>query len=183
MTQDRGYLAQLLALAAMVGVILAPPEVFGSGRMLLVVCSTFALLILMLDGKIPSRFLLSGLAGTVFLMWHAFWISIDVYRSLEFSEILWSYYCLFGVCYYTSDHFRTRIAVTLVLLSVVVSGYGIYEFVWTDISFSLSISADTNEIIRTPVLETTARPRIMSTFAMPGTAMGVSAHGTPHSTR
>ena len=172
MNQDRGRTAQLLALSAMAGVILAPPEVFGSGRMLLVLCSTFALLILMLDGKIPSHFLWSGVAGTVFLVWHALWISIDAYRSVEFFEILWSYYCLFGVFYYTSQESRVRVAVAIVLLSVVVSTYGIYEFVWGNTSYTLSISADTNEIIRTPILDATSRPRIMSTFAMPGTLWG-----------
>ena len=96
MTEDRGKIAQLLGLAAMAGAILAPPEVFGSGRMILILGSTFALLILSLDGKISSRFLWIGVGGTLFLVWHSFWISIDVYRSLEFSEILWSYYCLFG---------------------------------------------------------------------------------------
>ena len=176
MTQNRGATAQLLGLAAMVWVILAPPEVFGSGRMILVLCSTFALLILMLDGKIPSRFLWSGVAGTLFLVWHAFWISIDVYRSLEFCEILWSYYGLFGVFYYTApesvNESRVRMAITLVLLSVVVSGYGIYEFMWGNTSYILSISADTSEIIRTPILDATASPRIMATFAMPGTLWG-----------
>ena len=172
MTQDRGTIAQVLGLTAMVGVILAPPEVFGSGRMILTVCSTFALLILMLDGKIPSRFLWSGVAGTVFLLWHAFWISIDVYRSLEFYEILWSYYCLFGVFYYTSQDSRGRVAITLVLLSVAVSSYGIYAFMWGGTSYILSISAETSEIIRTPVLDASSRPRIMATFAMPGTLWG-----------
>ena len=172
MTGDRGKIAQLLGLAAMAGAILAPPEVFGSGRMILVLGSTFALLILSLDGKIPSRFLWIGVGGTLFLVWHAFWISIDVYRSLEFSEILWSYFCLFGVFYYTSGESRFRIALTLVLLSTIVSGYGIYEFMWGNTSYTLSISADTSEIIRTPILDSTARPRVMSTFAMPGTLWG-----------
>ena len=176
MTENKGTIAQMLALAAMTGVILAPPEVFGSGRMILVLCSTFALLILMLDGKIPSRFLWSGVAGTLFLVWHAFWISIDVYRSLEFSQILWAYYCLFGTFYYTAQESgqesRVRMGVTLVLLSVAVSGYGIYEFLWGNTSYVLSISADTGEIIRTPILDATASPRIMATFAMPGTLWG-----------
>ncbi len=172
MTENRGTMAQMLALTAMAGVILAPPEVFGSGRMILVLCSTFALLILMLDEKISFRFLWGGVVGTLFLVWHAFWISIDVYRSLEFYEILWSYYCLFGVFYYGSRNSRGRVALTLVLLSVAVSSYGIYEFLWGSTSYILSISAETSEIIRTPVLDATSRPRIMATFAMPGTLWG-----------
>ncbi len=176
MTHNWQKITQLLALAAMVGAVVAPPEVAGSGRMILVLCSTFALLILMLDGKIPSRYLWSGGLGSAFLVWHAFWVSIDVYRSLEFYEILWSYYCLFGVFYYTSresgPESRVRVVVTLVLLSVVISGYGIYEFIGGNTSYSLSISPDTGEIVRTPILDAMSVPRIMSTFAMPGTLWG-----------
>ena len=172
MSTNKEKIAQLLALTALIGVILAPPEVFGSGRMILILASTFAFLILVLEGRIPSGFLWAGLGGTALLLWHSIWISIDVYRSLEFLEILWAYYCLFGVFFYSHREYRYWTAATLILLSVAVSGYGVYEFFWGSSGYSLSISADSGEVLRTPLQGDSETVRIISTFAMPGTLWG-----------
>ena len=159
MIQDRTNFAQILSLIALIGVVLTPPEVDGTGRMVLVVASTFALLILALDQRIPGRFLWGGLAGILWLVWHSLLISIDPYRSIEFAEILWCYYCLFGVFYYTPQ--RNRLAPVLLLLSAAVSGYGVYEF----LSASQGLAPGL-------LVEGVASTRIMSTFAMPGTLWG-----------
>ena len=112
--------AQLLALSALAGVILAPPEAFGSGRMILVVGSTFAFLLLILEGQVESRYLRGGLVGMVVLVAHSLWISIDFYRSLEFVGIVWAYYCLFGYLVYSRMNSIHRVAGTLVGLAGVV---------------------------------------------------------------
>ena len=165
--------AQLLALSALAGVILAPPEAFGSGRMILVVASTFSFLILVLEGQVTSRYLMAGLAGVAVLGAHSLWISIDFYRSLEFLGIVWAYYCLFGYLAYSRVNSLHRVAATMVMMAGVVSIYGIYQFFWgIDAMYGLVFYSDAPEPVRVPMLEQLATERIFSTFALPGTLWG-----------
>ncbi len=165
--------AQLLALSALAGVILAPPEAFGSGRMILVVGSTFAFLLLILEGQVESRYLRGGLVGMVVLVAHSLWISIDFYRSLEFVGIVWAYYCLFGYLVYSRMNSLHRVAGTLVALAGVVSIYGIYQFFWgIDAMYGLVFYSGAPEPVRVPMLDQLATGRIFSTFALPGTLWG-----------
>ena len=165
--------AQLLALSALAGVILAPPEAFGSGRMILVVGSTFAFLLLILEGQVEARYLRGGLVGMVVLVAHSLWISIDFYRSLEFVGIVWAYYCLFGYLVYSRMNSLHRVAGTLVALAGVVSIYGIYQFFWgIDAMYGLVFYSGAPEPVRVPMLDQLATGRIFSTFALPGTLWG-----------
>ena len=166
-------MTQLLALSALAGVILAPPEAFGSGRMILVVASSFSFLILILKGNVPSRYLLAGLGGMVVLGAHSIWISIDPFRSVEFLGIAWAYYCLLGYFVYSRVDSLHRVAATLVGLAGVVSIYGIYQFFWgIDAMYGLVFYSGAPEPVRVPMLDQLATGRIFSTFALPGTLWG-----------
>jgi len=166
-------MTQLLALSALVGVILAPPEAFGSGRMILVVASSFSFLILILKGNVPARYLLAGLGGMVVLGAHSIWVSIDSFRSVECLGIAWAYYCLLGYFVYSRVDSLHRVAATLVGLAGVVSIYGIYQFFWgIDAMYGLVFYSGAPEPVRVPMLDQLATGRIFSTFALPGTLWG-----------
>ena len=77
-----------LALGTLVGVVIMPPEAYGSGGMLLVVGSTFAFLILVAMGEVGSRYLAWGLAGMALLALHTLTLSYDTYRSFQFLATL-----------------------------------------------------------------------------------------------
>ncbi len=165
-------IARLIGLTALVAAVLAPPESFGSGRMILILSSTFAFLILALDGKIPSGFVLAGPATFAFLLCHSIWISQDFYRSLDFLPILWAYYCLLGVFLYSPKELTYWTTVTLVLLSATVSGYGIYEFVWRIDPSGLGEFPNAAEIVGIPILGPSNNASISSVFTTAGSLWG-----------
>jgi len=169
-----------LALATLVAVVIAPPEAYGSGRMFLIVGSTFAFLILSAEGLIPPAYLASGLAGLGLLTAHSIWISADTFRSIEFLVIGWSYYCLFGFFYYSERdlHYSERslgrrVSLLLILLAGIVSAYGIYQYVFgLEQLYNFVFYSGADEAIRTPILNRFTSQRIFSTFALPGTLWG-----------
>ncbi len=165
--------ARLLALGALVVVALAPPEAWGSGRMLLMLASTFALLILVMEARVPASFLIGGGAFWGGLLVHSVIVSADPYRSLDFLTIVWAYYCLFGYFRYSPDKNLKPVALTLVLLAGTVSLYAIYQFVWgLENAYNFVLYSETNEIVRVPILDRLATARVFAWFALPGTLWG-----------
>lgn len=159
-----------LAVATLIAVIVQPPEAYGTGRMLLVVGSTFAFLVNVLGPGVPPRYLAGGLVGMILLIAHSLWISEDVYRSLEFLTLAWSYYCLFGALYFARRDLRTTTAATLVLGGTVVAGYGLYQYFFgLEQLYNFVLYSGAEEAVRVPILGRVASGRVFSTFALPGT--------------
>ena len=170
---DHRKIAQLFVLGALVAVILAPPEAFGSGRMILILASSFAFLILALKGEIPAGFLIAGFAGAAFLAWHTVWISVDFYRSVEFLGLAWAYYCLFGSIVHSPHDSRPQTIALLVVLAAGVSAFAIYQFFWgMEQMYSYVFYSGSSDAVRIPMLERIASARVYSTFALPGTLWG-----------
>ena len=88
-----------LALLSLFFAILLPPEAYPVGRMAIILTSTFAFVIAVLERRVSNAYLLSGVATFPALLVHSLWISVDLNRSLEFLTILWAYYCLLGFFY------------------------------------------------------------------------------------
>ncbi len=170
---DHRKIAQLLVFGALIAVILAPPEAFGSGRMILILASSFAFLILVLKGEVPAGFLIAGFAGAAFLSWHSVWMSVDFYRSVEFLGLAWAYYCLFGSIVYSPYDSRLQTSAVLVVLAAGVSAFAIYQFFWgMEQMYSYVFYSGTSDAVRVPMLERIASARVYSTFALPGTLWG-----------
>ena len=166
-------MAQLFVLGALIAVVLAPPEAFGSGRMILILASSSAFLILVLKGEVPAGFLIAGFAGAAFLAWHSVWISVDFYRSVEFLGLAWAYYCLFGSIVYSPYDSRPQTIAVLVLLAAGVSAFAIYQFFWgMEHMYSYVFYSGSADAVRIPMLERIASARVYSTFALPGTLWG-----------
>ncbi len=162
-----------LAIATLFAVIVQPPEAYGTGRMLLVVGSTFAFLVTALGPGVSSRYLAGGLGGMLLLLAHSVWVSEDVYRSTEFLTLAWSYYCLFGALYFARKDLRTATASTLVLGGTVVAGYGLYQYFFGfEQLYNFVFYSGAEEAVRIPILGRVASGRIFSTFALPGTLWG-----------
>lgn len=165
----KGY----LALAVLVVVGLAPPEAYGSGRMLLVLMATFAFLLAIADGGIPQRYLAGGVLAMLLLIAHSFVFSDDLNRSVEFLGLLWSYYCLFGVFRYSDEDLRFGSCVVLILVAAAVSLYGIYQYLWGFDGLQAFVeTSQAPTAVRAPVLGILASQRVFSTFALPGTLWG-----------
>jgi tetratricopeptide (TPR) repeat protein len=165
--------AGYLAFTALAAAVLAPPEAWGSGRMVLVVGATFAFLVLGLAGAVPARYLIGGVAAGLLLISHSLWLSEDSYRSVEFLGLAWAYYCLFGVFRYVREDIRYRTALVLILLASAVSLYGIYQYFWGfDRLYAIVEGSQAAEAVRIPILGRIASERVFSTFALPGTLWG-----------
>ena len=171
--KEPARISGLMALAALVAVVLAPPEAFGSGRMLLVVLATFAFLILAVEGSVPTRYLTLGAALWGVLLLHSLALSVDPYRSVEFLGLAWAYYCLFGVFRYAPSDLRVRACVVLVVLASAVSLYGLHQYLWGFDNLSdLVLASEAPETSRESILGLLANERVFATFALPGTLWG-----------
>jgi hypothetical protein len=163
----------LLVLSTPVAVALSPPEAFGSGRMLLVVLSTFAFLLLAVEGTIPRRYLSGGAVAMAALLAHSIWLSVDPYRSIEFLGLAWAYYCLFGACRYARNDLARPAAVVLVLTASAVAFHAIYQYLWGFGNLAEIIEASTaSDTFRSGVLGHLSSQRVFATFALPGTLWG-----------
>lgn len=162
-----------LALVSLFFAILMPPEAYPTGKMVVVLSSTFALLALIQDRKVPRSYLLCGIAVFALLLIHSLWLSVDAYRSIEFLTILWAYYCLLGFFVYAGRGSINYVAAAVVALSLIVSGYGIYQFFWgfDQISAQL-LGSPAAQSIKDPALAVLSTGRVFSTLALPGTLWG-----------
>src|SRR5262245_48568800 len=89
-----------LAFAALFFAVLLPPEAYPNGKMAVLVCATFPFFISMTERRIPAKYLLGGLGVFGLLLIHSLLISVDLYRSLDFITVVWTYYCLIGFFLY-----------------------------------------------------------------------------------
>jgi len=171
--KDPQRIAGYLGLGALVAVVLAPPEAYGSGRMLLVVTATFAFLALSVSREIPTLYLGAGAGAAILLVIHSLWLSVDVYRSLEFLGLAWAYYCLFGVFRYSRVDLRYRTSILLVLLASGAALYGIYQYLWGfGKLYEFVAASQATDAVRSPILSQLDSARVFSTFALPGTFWG-----------
>lgn len=162
-----------LALAALFFAVLLPPEAYPDGKLVVLLCSTFAFFASLTERRIAPAYIYGGLTLFAFLILHSVLISVDSYRSLEFISILWAYYCLFGFFLYAQFDPLKPVAVCMVVLCAIVSGYGLYQYFWgLDRLYNFISYAGSDQIIKVPVLDRIASKRIFSTLALPGTLWG-----------
>jgi tetratricopeptide (TPR) repeat protein len=162
-----------LGLAALFFAILLPPEAYPDGKLAVILCGTFAFLITLVEGRVRPNYLLGGLLIFGFLLLHSLLLSVDPYRSLEFTSVLWAYYCLLGFFLYAGFEPFKPVAVSMVVLCAIVSGYGLYQYFWGfDQIYNYSINAASGEVVKTPAMDRIATRRVFSTLALPGTLWG-----------
>lgn len=163
----------VLAIAALFFAILLPPEAYPDGKLAVILCATFAFFISMSERRIDPSYLYGGLLVFGFLILHDLFISVDAYRSLEFTTVLWAYYCLFGFFRYAGFEPFKPLAICMVVLCVIVSGYGLYQYFWGfDQIYNYIFYAASDQIVKVPALERVATRRVFSTLALPGTLWG-----------
>ncbi len=162
-----------LALAALFFAILLPPEAYPDGKLAVLLCATFAFFISLSERRIPPAYLYGGVLGFGYLLFHAAVISVDAYRSLEFTTVLWAYYCLFGFFRYAGFAPFKPVAICMVVLCLIVSGYGLYQYFWGfDQLYNYIFYAGSDQVVKVPALERIATKRVFSTLALPGTLWG-----------
>jgi hypothetical protein len=163
----------VLALASLFLAILLPPEANPNGKLAIVVCGTFAFAIALSERKIPKGFINAGIGIFGLLLLHSFVVSIDLYRSLEMTTILWAYYCLIGFFMFSGEGVEKHLAFAMVGLSLIVSGYGLYQYFWGfDRLYEFVFYAASDQMVKVPALEIISNRRVSSTLALPGTLWG-----------
>ncbi len=166
-------LLTLIAFAAFFFAMLLPPEAYPNGKLAVVLCSTVAFIGALSGRRIPYSYLKVGMWTFGFLLLHTFTISIDLHRSLDMMSAIWAYYCLIGFFIYESNGLEKHLAATMVLLSLIVSGYGLYQYFWGfDKIYSYIFYAASDQVVKTPALGMIASRRVFSTVALPGTLWG-----------
>jgi tetratricopeptide (TPR) repeat protein len=171
MTPKRAVIG--LAFAALFFAVLLPPEAYPDGKLAVILCATFAFFASLSERRIPSAYIHGGLAVFAFLILHSVLISVDSYRSLEFIAVLWAYYCLFGFFLYAGFEPMKPLAISMVVLGVIVSGYGLYQYFWgLDQLYNFLSYAGSDQVLKVPALGRIATKRIFSTLALPGTLWG-----------
>lgn len=169
-----------LALAALFFAILLPPEAYPDGKLAVILCGTFAFFVSMTERRIHPYYLYGGLGTFAFLFLHALVFSVDAYRSLEFTTTLWAYYCLFGFFLYAGFEPLKPLAVSMVVLCAIVSGYGLYQYFWGfDQVYNYIFYAASDQVVKIPALERIATKRVFSTLALPGTLWGFLVMALP----
>jgi hypothetical protein len=167
------YLVTSLAFAALFFAVIHPPEAYPDGKLVVILCATFALFSGLVERRIPRTYIYGGLTAFSVLIVHSFLLSVDTYRSLEFATILWAYYCLFGFFFYAAFEPEKPLAICMVVLCAIVSGYGLYQYFWGfEELHSYVTSAGSDQVTRIPALERIASRRVFSTLALPGTLWG-----------
>jgi hypothetical protein len=163
----------LLAFASVFFAILMPPEAYPAGRMAVILSATFAFLILLTERRIPSVYLFGGISLFSFLILHSLLLSADLSRSLEFLPVVWAYYCLLGYFMYAGFNPVTQFAAAVVVLSAIVSAYGVYQYFWGfEQLYDYVFYSGSDEIVKRPALTTIESQRVFSTLALPGTLWG-----------
>jgi hypothetical protein len=170
----------LLAWASMFFAMLLPPEAYPNGKLAVVLCATFAFLSALSERHIPQAYLHAGLWIFGLLVIHTWVVSIDLYRSLDTLTAIWAYYCLVGVFIYESAGYEDHLAGLMVILSLIVSGYGIYQYFWGfDKVYQYIFYAGSDQIVKAPALDVVATRRVFSTVALPGTLWGFLVCAVP----
>ena len=182
MKQKRAVIG--LAFAALFFAVLLPPEAYPDGKLAVILCATFAFFSSLYERRIHPTYIKGGLAAFALFILHIVLFSIDTYRSLEFLTILWAYYCLFGFFFYAGFEPEKPLAICLVVLSAIVSGYGLYQYFWGfDQLYNYISYADSDRILKIPALERIASRRVFSTLALPGTLWGFLTLALPFHAR
>ena len=162
-----------LAFAALFFAVLLPPEAYPDGKLAVILCSTFAFFASLSERRIPPAYVYGGLAFFAFLILHTVLFSVDAYRSLELVSVLWAYYCLFGFFLHAESDTAKPLAVCMVVLCAIVSGYGLYQYFWGfDQLYNYVTHAGSDQVVKVPILERIATRRVFSTLALPGTLWG-----------
>jgi hypothetical protein len=170
----------VLAFAALFFAVLLPPEAYPDGKLAVLLCATFPFFISMSERRIPARYLWGGLCLFGLLLIHSLWISVDLYRSLDFISLVWTYYCLVGFFLYAGFDPLKPLALTMVALSVIVSGYSFYQYFWGfDRLYTFIAYSGSDQVVKMPALERIADRRVFSTLALPGTLWGFIAIALP----
>jgi hypothetical protein len=160
----------LLAFAALFFAMLLPPEAYPNGRLAVVVCGTFAFLASLSERRIPTGYVKAGAWVFALLLVHTLTLSIDLYRSLDMLTMIWTYYCLIGVLMYVGSGYADHLAVVMVALTLIVSGYGLYQYFWGfDKIYQFIFYSASSQIVKVPALGVVANRRVFSTVALPKT--------------
>jgi len=169
-----------LAFASLFFAILLPPEAYSDGKMAVVLCATFAFFISITEKRIDRRYLMAGLIGFVILVGHSLVFSVDAYRSIELLATLWTYYCLAGFFLFAGYDPVFPLSIVMVSLSILVSGYGLYQYLWGFDQLAAFISRSGSEAaVTAPLLGRVTSHRVFSTFALPGTLWGFLVMAIP----
>jgi tetratricopeptide (TPR) repeat protein len=162
-----------LALATLFFAVLLPPEAYPNGRFIVVLCSTFVFLANLVERKIPPRYAWIGLGLFGLAVVHSLLVSVDAHRSIEFVAMLWAYYCLLGFFVYAGFEPIRPVAAAIIALSIMVSGYAVYQYFWGfGELYDFIFYSSSDQVFKTPALSRIADQRVFSTFALPGTLWG-----------
>ncbi len=162
-----------LALCSLFFAVLLPPEAYSDGKLAVLLCATFSFFISLSERRIPPVYLRGGMLIFGFLFLHALLVSLDPYRSLEFTTVVWAYYCLFGFFAYAGFEPFKPVSICMVVLCFIVSAYGLYQYFWGfDQLYNYVFYAGSDQVAKVPALERIATKRVFSTLALPGTLWG-----------
>ncbi len=74
---------------------------------------------------------------------------------------------------YSSAGMENQLAAAVVVLSLIVSGYGLYQYFWGfDKIYQYIFYSGSDQIVKVPALDIVAKRRVSSTLALPGTLWG-----------
>jgi len=169
-----------LAFASLFFAVLLPPEAYSDGKLAVLLCATFAFFISVTENRVDRRYLKTGLAVFAILIGHSLMFSVDAYRSIELVATLWTYYCLAGFFLYAGFDPITPLAISMVALSIIVSGYGLYQYLWGFDQLEQFINRSGNDAaVTASLLGRVESHRVFSTFALPGTLWGFLVMAIP----
>jgi len=169
-----------LAFASLFFAILIPPEAYSDGKMAVLLCATFAFFISVTENAVDRRYLQGGLAAFFLLAVHSLLFSVDPYRSFELIATLWTYYCLAGFFLYAGFDPMIPLAISMVALSLIVSSYGLYQYLWGfDELESFIARSGSDASVTAPLLGRVTSHRVFSTLALPGTLWGFLVMAIP----
>ena len=166
-------LVWILALSTLFFAILMPPEAFPEGRMAVVVGASFVFLVALSEKRIPLSYVVGGAIVFSLLLIHSLLLSVDIYRSVEMLTVFWAYYCLAGFFIYSPANSMEWFAGSIVVLSLIVSGYGLYQFFWGfDQTYNYIFYSSAEQMVKAPALQLIGARRVYSTLTLPGTLWG-----------
>jgi len=169
-----------LAIGSLFFAMLLPPEAYSDGKLAVLLCATFSFFISVTENRVDHRYLKTGLAVFAILIGHTLLFSVDAYRSFEMIATLWSYYCLAGFFLYAGFDPVTPLSISIVSLSIIVSGYGLYQYLWGFDQLAAFISRSGSDAsVTAPLLGRVASHRVFSTLALPGTLWGFLVMAIP----
>ena len=162
-----------IALSSIAFAMLLPPEAYPNGKMAVILSATFAFLAAISEHRISSSYLKLGFGIFAMLLAHTLLFSVDLYRSLDTLSLLWAYYCIVGFFMHVMPGYEKTVAGTIVALTLIVAGYGIYQYFWGfDKIYQYIFYAASDTVVKAPALDRVASRRVFSTLALPGTLWG-----------